>query len=93
LVAVSIDTDSPTKISGFLRKHLRSSGKLPFPILLDRGKRVSESFGTFKVPETFIIDGTGRIRDKVEGVRQWDDSLLVHYFELLSRSGGAEGAR
>lgn len=83
MLAASIDTEGPQVIEDFFQKIFQ--GRKPsFAILLDQNKKVSERYGTFKVPETYIIDRTGRIRDKVEGIKEWDDSLILHYLELLS---------
>ena len=81
MLAISIDSEGETAIRKFFK------GPLPsFQILIDRDQKVSQRYGSFKVPETYIIDSTGRIRDKIEGVRQWNDSLIIHYLELLSQS-------
>jgi peroxiredoxin len=82
MLAVSIDTEGATAIRKYFKDTFR--GVTPsFPILLDTGRNVSGRFGTFQVPETYVLDGTGRVRDKVEGVREWTDGLIVHYLELL----------
>lgn len=82
MLAVNIDADGEPAVRKYFKETFR--GVVPsFPILLDTKKKVSERFGTFKVPETYIIDQTGRVRDKVEGIREWSDSLIVHYLQLL----------
>ena len=84
VVTVSIDTEGSKKIQEYFQGLFKKNP--PFPVLLDAKKSVSSQYGTFKVPETYIIDKTGRIRDKVEGIRDWTDSMILHYFELLSTS-------
>jgi len=80
MLAVSIDSEGFPVIDKFFK------GKTPsFAVLLDREHKFSHKYGTFKVPETYIIDKTGRVRDRVEGVRQWDDPLFLHYIELLEK--------
>lgn len=82
ILAVSIDTNEK-EIKEFLDNQLQTH--LKFPIFFDKGKAVSSQFGTFQVPETFIIDKTGRITDKVIGIREWDESITLNYLKLLSK--------
>ena len=82
MITVNIDDDGKKAVDKFYQGQLK--GKIPsFPVLLDFQQVASKSYGTFKVPETFIIDKTGRIRDKVEGIRDWSDSMTLHYLQLL----------
>ncbi len=82
MLAISIDTEGKAAIDKFFKETFK--GEISsFPILLDPEKKISHQYGTFKVPETYIIDKRGRIRDKVEGIREWNDSLIRHYLELL----------
>ncbi len=82
MLAISIDSN-PKEIQGFLDNQLQK--KLDFLIALDPKHQVSSIFGSSMVPETFIIDKTGKITDKVIGIREWDDSLIINYLKLLSR--------
>lgn len=82
MISVSIDTEGGSKkIHDYYQS--RFNKKPTFPVLLDSTKSVSSKYGTFKVPETYIIDQTGRIRDKVEGIKDWNDPMILHYIELL----------
>ena len=84
MLTVSIDDEGAPAIEKFFKKVFpKSSPK--FPVLLDSNQKVSKMFGTFKVPETYIIDPSGKIVDKVEGIRSWSDSLIAHYLELLMK--------
>lgn len=83
VLTVSIDTEGgAAKIDRYFQDLFKK--KAPFPVLLDTTKAISAQYGTFKVPETYIIDKTGKIRDKIEGIRDWSDSMLIHYFEVLA---------
>lgn len=82
VLAISIDTNEK-EISNFLDNKIQEH--LKFPVLFDRDKKISSLFGTYQVPETYIIDKTGRITDKILGIREWDDSITVNYLSLLSR--------
>lgn len=80
MLAISIDNDEKL-INKFLDKDIQE--RLKFPILFDEGKKVSSSFGTFQVPETYVIDKTGKIVDKTIGMRDWDESITINYLKLL----------
>jgi peroxiredoxin len=82
ILAISIDSN-PKEIQQFLDNNLQQH--LSFPIFFDKDKKVSTSFGTFQVPETYIVDRTGRITDKVLGIREWDESITMNYLKLLSK--------
>ncbi len=59
---------------------------LDFPILLDPESRVTRTFRTIGVPETFVLDREGRIVKRVIGAADWDSQAnraLIE--ELLSR--------
>ncbi|WP_341251321.1 TlpA family protein disulfide reductase [Euzebya pacifica] len=45
-------------------RFLDEMGELPYPSVLDPDGRWAVEWGTFGVPETFVIDRTGRIRAK-----------------------------
>ena len=84
LFAINEDVEGKPVIEKFYGELLKKSIS-PFPILLDSNQAVTKRFGTFQYPETYIIDKTGKIRDKVEGmIPDWDSSIMVHYLEQLS---------
>ncbi len=62
-----------------------------FPILLDPGKRVSEAYQTYRFPESFLIDGDGRILARYIGPRDWDAAVYRDRIRRLV-SGDAAGA-
>ena len=44
---------------------------LSFPIAHDSGKAIATSWGTEKVPETYVISRSGEVRTKVMGAVDW----------------------
>lgn len=85
MVALSIDTDGQKAIDAFFKKFF--NGKPPaFPNAIDTGKKISHQYGTFKVPETFIIDKNGKITDKFEGIRGWSEPIYANYLKLLTKA-------
>lgn len=53
-----------------------------FPIYIDSNRSAADKFGITGVPETFIIDKKGILRNKVIGPSEWDSP---HVIELLSK--------
>ena len=82
ILAISIDSNEK-EIKQFLDNELQQH--LDFPIFFDLEKKVSSQFGTFQVPETYVIDKTGKIMDKVLGIREWDESITTNYLKLLAK--------
>ena len=75
ILAVSIDRVTTTKdIPPFVK-----SMNLTFPVLIDSWGKTDKPYKRMGVPETFIIDQEGIIREIVIGPRDWSrlDSLQV----------------
>lgn len=81
-VSVSIDSNQQA-IDRFFK--INKNIKIKFPILKDFSKKVSDQWGTHKVPETFIVDKKGIVVHKEIGIREWDEDLTVRYLQLLSK--------
>lgn len=84
VIAVSIDARSRDAVLPFQRKF-----GLTFPILFDPDGRVSRIYQTTGVPETFVIDRRGAIREKVIGPREWDRPEMVEWFSGVIREGAS----
>lgn len=54
-----------------------------FPILVDPGSKTGRAYGLTGVPETYIVDKQGILREKFLGPLQWDSpnamQMLMHY--------------
>jgi peroxiredoxin len=67
MLAISMDRVTTTKeISPFVE-----SLKLTFPILTDSWGQTDKRYKLMGVPETYIIDQNGVLREKVIGPRDW----------------------
>lgn len=85
VLAVSVD-DDPDDYHKFLKQHeidlltVREAGKKT-----DTGviAPVSSRYGTYKVPETYIIDRNGMIRRKFIGEVNWGQPEIVEYLSRL----------
>ena len=81
VVAVSLDTEKK-KISKFL-DHIYNKKQLPVKALLDADGAVSHSYGTFKLPASFLIDPNGNLRAHFIGARDWTSTSAKKYFNDL----------
>ena len=84
VLAVSIDRVTTKKdIPPFIK-----SMNLTFPVLVDSWGQTDKRYKLMGVPETYIIDQDGILREKVIGPRDWTrvDSLRV-VMDLLKKTG------
>ena len=54
-----------------------------FPVYLNRDESAAKMFGITGIPETFIIDKKGILRDKVIGPAEWDSPNTIQAFQAL----------
>jgi cytochrome c biogenesis protein CcmG/thiol:disulfide interchange protein DsbE len=86
IVAVSIDaapgkTDDEGRMGGDVAGFAREYG-LTFDVWQDPGGAIRRDYRTTGVPESFLVDRSGRIVKKVIGATEWDDPATV---ELIRR--------
>jgi peroxiredoxin len=53
-------------------ENLKKSRGFSFPVLVDPEERTGQAYGLTGVPETFIVDKIGVLREKFIGPVQWD---------------------
>jgi cytochrome c biogenesis protein CcmG/thiol:disulfide interchange protein DsbE len=68
ILAVSVDEGGEGAVRSFIQQN-----KLGLPVLLDPGGDVARLYGTYKFPETYIVDRQGVVRFKAIGPRDWTD--------------------
>ena len=78
ILAVSLDEEGWKAIGAFLKKT-----PVTFPILLDSDFKTSEQYGTYRLPETYLINPQGQIMEKIVGPQSWDDSRWSQKIEAL----------
>jgi cytochrome c biogenesis protein CcmG/thiol:disulfide interchange protein DsbE len=49
----------------------------------DPEAKISSAYGTFKFPETYVIDSRGRVVQKHIGARVWSDERILAQFRSL----------
>lgn len=77
VVAVSIDRNE--KLYDQFRKHFQPS----FQTARDPDANISASYGTYKVPETYIIDRSGRVVQKIIGAKNFMDPDMLDSIRAL----------
>lgn len=71
LVAISLD-DSMEDVAKF-----RQTVPFAFPVFLDENQTTSLEFGTFRLPETYLIGKDGKIAAKFVGPQEWDSPEVI----------------
>jgi len=72
VVVLGISADwNPAAYQKFLK-----ANRVEFDTALDKDQEISSSYGTFKFPETYIIDRNGKVYEKFPGVGEWSDALV-----------------
>jgi cytochrome c biogenesis protein CcmG, thiol:disulfide interchange protein DsbE len=77
VLAVSVD-DSESAYHRFLVNY-----GIDFLTVRDADKKSSALYGTFKFPETYIIDRNGIVRRKFIGPVEWGDPEIVDFLSKL----------
>jgi len=72
VVAVSVDQDS-SELASFVREY-----SLPFEVLHDKSNAVSQRYGVYRYPESFLIDRQGRVRYHLVGSVEWMSPKVVN---------------
>jgi len=77
VVGISIDVDNDA-YHKFLKDY-----KIDFPTVRDPDQRTSNLYGSFKWPETYIIDRNGIVRRKFIGPVEWSQPEIVDFLSKL----------
>ncbi len=77
LLGISVDK-SADKYKGFLKRF-----GVTFPTSHDPAMKVSDSYSTYRYPETYIINREGRVLEKIVGRKNWTDPNFIKSIEGL----------
>jgi cytochrome c biogenesis protein CcmG/thiol:disulfide interchange protein DsbE len=77
VLGVSIDTNDK-RYQQFLKRF-----RITFPTARDPESNVASSYGTFQIPETYIIDSTGKVREKVISNQNWMDPEFINRVKAM----------
>ena len=85
ILGVSVDQD-PAALKTFVERN-----HLTYPVARDPSRNIPARYGTYKFPETYIIDRTGHVAEKIIGATDWTDPRMIDYVEDLARRGLKSG--
>lgn len=85
VIGVSVDQDRAA-LERFV-----ADARLSFPIARDPEQAVASRYGTFKFPESYIIDSEGRIARKIIDAIDWRDPQIISFVSRLARPGDRTG--
>jgi peroxiredoxin len=77
VLAVSLDKDEPAY------KKFITGNRIDLLTVRDPDEKSSSLYGTFKYPETYIIDRNGVVRRKFIGPVDWNGTEIVDYLQKL----------
>ncbi len=84
LVTICTD-DGPEAIEEALKVSLKGA-KRAFEILFDPDMEVvTDKFGTTLFPETWVVDGSGIIRLRVDRSLKWNSAMAMEVIEMIGR--------
>ncbi len=81
MFAVSVDEGGADAVTSFLHQN-----NLNVPVLLDTDHAISSKYGTYKFPETYILDRAGIVRYKIIGPRDWRDPAALNLLRSMMAS-------
>jgi len=81
MLPVSVDESGATAVNSFLQQK-----GLNLSVLLDPDRATAGRYGTFKFPETYILDREGIVRYKLIGPGDWRDPAAIKIIKDLMSS-------
>ncbi|MEQ8286385.1 TlpA disulfide reductase family protein [Thalassospira sp.] len=79
VLALSQDRGGAAAVTEFFEKN----GIEHLDVVLDPRGSTARQMGARGLPTSFIIDGNGVIRGKLEGIARWDAPAVITYFDGL----------
>ncbi|MGA2436801.1 MAG: TlpA disulfide reductase family protein [Bryobacteraceae bacterium] len=80
VVGVSVDQNERAY------KKFLSRVPLAFETARDPDNKINAEYGTFKFPETYIIDRAGKVVEKIVGPTDWSDPVTIGRIKALAAS-------
>ena len=77
VLGVSIDKD-PKAYKQFLEKY-----NVSFLTARDPENKINSEYGTFKIPETYLINRDGKVVGKIINATNWVDERMINYVKSL----------
>jgi peroxiredoxin len=80
VLGVSVDRNEP------VYRRVLAQKKLAFLTARDPEASISSRYGTFKYPETYLIDRRGKVVQKIIGPANWTDAVMTNQIKALLKS-------
>ncbi len=80
LVAVSLDTDED-QMKEFLKSYNTANANIF--LLKDPDFQLARSLGTYKLPESYVLDNKRILLRKISGSVNWSSKEMIHYLKSL----------
>ncbi|MGI8742624.1 MAG: TlpA family protein disulfide reductase [Bryobacteraceae bacterium] len=79
VVVLGVSVDRNEKLYNNLLKRYQ----VTYQTARDPEANIAAEYGTYKYPETYIIDSSGKVAQKIIGPRDWMDPELINYVKSL----------
>jgi len=86
VLGVSVD-ENEQQLKQFVQNY-----HLSYPVARDPSAALANSYGTYKLPETYIIGRDGRVADKIIGATNWTDPRMITFIKSLT-GGNTQASR
>ncbi len=80
---IGINEEGGLELAWSRIREYRTRVPINFPLVVDANGAVADAYGTFTLPETYLIDPEGRLVRKVVGAITWDQSSIISEIESL----------
>ncbi|HKT12655.1 MAG TPA: TlpA disulfide reductase family protein [Terriglobia bacterium] len=78
VLGVSVD-ENENQLKQFVQQY-----HLSYPVARDPSAALANSYGTYKLPESYIIGRDGRVADKIIGATNWTDPRMIAFVKSLA---------
>lgn len=77
VLAISVDKDA-SAYQRFLAQQ-----RVSFLTARDAQQKINADYGTFQYPESYLIDPSGKVVEKIIGPRDWSDPAMLSHVQSL----------
>ncbi len=78
VLTISVDEGGASDVAQFMRKN-----EFALPVLLNPDQSVARAYGTFKFPETYLVDREGIVRRKIIGAADWTSPAAQEIIQAM----------
>jgi peroxiredoxin len=78
VIGVSVD-ENENQLKKFIQYY-----HLSYPIARDPSASIAHRYGTYKLPETYIIGRDGHVAEKIIGATNWIDPRMIAFVKSLA---------